>query len=238
MQVEAGGRTLPLVVRRNARATRIILRLAPGADRLLLTLPPGASLTDGLRLATGQRDWIALRLAQRPPPVAFADGAVIPYRGQPHRIHHDRHRRGVARSEAGLEVGGFEVGGLEVGGPAERLAATLRRWLRAEAEADLAARSQTLAARLGRPVGRVRVRDLRSRWGSCSAKGDLSYAWRLILAPDVVRAYVAAHEVAHLACRGHDARFWATVALLQAEADIRTARAWLRTDGPGLFRYG
>jgi hypothetical protein len=220
---------LPLVVRRNPRAARIVLRLAPDAERLLLTLPPGASFADGLRLAYAHRDWIAERLEQRPAPVAFADGAIIPFRGRPHPICHDpARRRGVAAVD----------GMLLIGGGGDRVAATLGRWLRAEARADFDARSRTLARQVGRPVGRIRVREMRSRWGSCSATGDLSYAWRLILAPDEVRAYVAAHEVAHLAWRGHDTRFWAAVAALQPEADIAAARAWLRSHGPALFRYG
>jgi predicted metal-dependent hydrolase len=227
--IDAGGRTLPLVIRRHPRAARIVLRLAPGADRLLLTLPTGASIADGLRLAEAHRDWIADRLARLPAPVPFALGAVIPWRGAPHVVRPDPgRRRRVAVTD----------GALLVGGDPARLAATLGRWLRADALADLEARSRSLAARLGRPVGRVRVKELRSRWGSCARSGDLSYAWRLILAPDAVRQYVAAHEVAHLARPGHDARFWAEVAALVPGDDVAAARRWLRRHGPGLFRYG
>jgi predicted metal-dependent hydrolase len=229
--IEAGGRTLALVVRRRPQAKRIILRLAATDDALVLTLPPAAHLADGLAFAESARARIAHMLDRRPPRVPFADGAVVPVRGEPHLIVAASGPRGVSVAGARLMVGGRE----------ERLAATLGRWLGAEALAELSARSQEKAARLGtgvrRPLGRVRVKEMRTRWGSCSPSGDLNYAWRLILAPVFVLDYVAAHEVAHLAHAGHDRAFWSTCARL-ASADPAPARAWLREQGPALLRYG
>jgi predicted metal-dependent hydrolase len=92
------------------------------------------------------------------------------------------------------------------------------------------------AGRLGRPLGRVSVRDTRSRWGSCSAGGNLSFSWRLILAPEHVLDYVVAHEAAHLVHMNHGARFWGTVASLGV--DVAGGRAWLRRNGEALLRYG
>ena len=60
-------------------------------------------------------------------------------------------------------------------------------------------------------VARVTVRDTKSRWGSCSATGNLSFSWRLIFAPEAVIDYVVAHEVAHLAEMNHGPRFWRLV---------------------------
>jgi predicted metal-dependent hydrolase len=82
----------------------------------------------------------------------------------------------------------------------------------------------------------VTVRDTRSRWGSCSAAGDLSFSWRLVLAPGFVMEYVIAHEVGHLAEMNHGPRFWALVDGLAAEG--WAARRWLSDHGPGLHRYG
>ena len=79
------------------------------------------------------------------------------------------------------------------------------------------------------------LRDTRSRWGSCTAKGDLMFNWRLILAPPPVLDYVAAHEVAHLAQMNHSPAFWAEVArLFPAHLE---ARRWLKTQGSHLHRY-
>src|SRR2546429_157183 len=68
---------------------------------------------------------------------------------------------------------------------------------------DRPRRARLCAARIGRPLTRVGVRDTRSRWGSCSAKGSLSFSWRLVLMPEAVMDYVVAHEVAHLVEMNH-----------------------------------
>jgi predicted metal-dependent hydrolase len=227
--VDVSGRRIALVVRRRARAKRLILRLADD-DALILTLPPRVPLAEAFAFVDGQRAGIAAMLDRRPPRVPFADGAVIPVRGLPHRI--------VAAAGRGVRVEGAT---LLVGGRGDRLAATLGRWLRAQALTEMTARSHATAARLGpgprRPLGRVRVKEMRTRWGSCTPAGDLNYAWRLILAPPDVLDYVCAHEVAHLAHPGHDAAFWSTCARLTA-ADPAPARAWLREEGRTLLRYG
>jgi len=89
---------------------------------------------------------------------------------------------------------------------------------------------------LGCPVGKISVRNQRSRWGSCAPSGNLSFNWRLILTPDWVLDYVVAHEVAHLAVPNHSGAFWHTVDQLTSHAD--NGRAWLRCNGDRLFRYG
>lgn len=225
--VEVEGVRLPVRVRRNARARRVILRVAGSGDGLLLTLPTGVPLADGLALVERERAWIAGRLRVIPPRQPFADGVLIPFLGDPHLIRHRPDRaRGVVRN----------TGAIEVGGEAELLPARLTRWLRSAALRELSERSASKANRLGKPIRGIRVREMRSRWGSCSARGDLSYNWRLVMAPSFVIDYVAAHEVAHLAWRNHGEAFWATVATLTSGVPV--ARRWLRTDGNRLLAYG
>ena len=65
---------------------------------------------------------------------------------------------------------------------------------------------------IGKNVARVGVRDTKSRWGSCSSQGTLSFSWRLVFAPEAVIDYVVAHEVAHLVEMNHGPRFWRLVA--------------------------
>jgi predicted metal-dependent hydrolase len=84
-------------------------------------------------------------------------------------------------------------------------------------------------------IGRVTVRDQKSRWGSCSASGDLSYSWRLIMAPPFILDYVAAHEVAHRLHMNHGPRFWRL--LMTHNPDVRRARAWFKAHGAELHRY-
>ena len=91
------------------------------------------------------------------------------------------------------------------------------------------------AAALGKPHGRITLRDTRSRWGSCTAQGNLMFSWRLIMAPPEILDYVAAHEVAHLVEMNHSDRFWALCTQLCPET--RTHRRWLRAHGPDLLSW-
>jgi predicted metal-dependent hydrolase len=88
---------------------------------------------------------------------------------------------------------------------------------------------------MGVKFHKISVRDQSSRWGSCSASGQLSFSWRLILAPSFVLDYVAAHEVAHLAQMNHGPKFWALVA--RHCLDLEKARVWIRRHGRDLHSY-
>jgi predicted metal-dependent hydrolase len=221
------GREMPLVVRRHPRARRLTLRLPVGHDGVLVIIPERAAFADGVALARKNSAWIADRVEARPGRVAFADGAVFPLRGIEHEIGHLPDAVGRIRAEAGRIL---------IGGAAESLAARLDAWLLQEARRDLAEEVARLASRLDRPVGRIGVRDTRSRWGSCAGSGNLSFSWRLILAPPFVLDYVAAHEVAHLLEMNHGPRFWKLVA--KAVPRLEEAKEWLRNEGSELHRYG
>lgn len=230
------GREMPLVIRRHPRARRLTLRLPVGGDGVVVTIPERAAFADGVALARTNSGWIAERLESRPERVGFCNGAVLPLRGAGHEIRHlpAGSARPHARVHARVTVAD---GRILILGPEAELAARLEGWLRQQARGDLEEHVRRLAPKIGRPVGRIGVRDTRSRWGSCSAVGALSFSWRLILAPSTVLEYVVAHELAHLAERNHGPRFWALVDKLHGEG-VDRARAWLRQDGPGLHRYG
>ena len=206
------------------------LRVDAKTGGVQLTLPRGASRRDGLDFAERHRDWLLRRLADLPPAVPFLDGVEIPYLGAPHLIRHaPEARRGVWR----------EAGEIVVSGGAEFVPRRVTDFLKREAKREIQGRAQAKAELLpakARTLRRVTLRDTRSRWGSCAHSGDLSFSWRLILAPDPVLDYVVAHEVAHLAEMNHGPAFWRLVGRL-ADA-VAEPKAWLRREGAGLHRYG
>ncbi len=104
-----------------------------------------------------------------------------------------------------------------------------------DARQRLTQASERYAAALGKPFGKIAIRDTRSRWGSCSSQGNLMYSWRLIMAPPTVLDYVAAHEAAHLVEMNHSPDYWAVVS--QIYPDYQNQRAWLRENGAILHRY-
>jgi len=110
-----------------------------------------------------------------------------------------------------------------------------------EAEARLAVRELVamLVEEEGPHIGvapkRIQIRDQRSRWGSCSTRGTLSFNWRLVLAPFDVLDYVVVHELCHLREANHSRRFWRLVE--QRRPGWRAQRDWLHEHGPELLAF-
>ena len=125
---------------------------------------------------------------------------------------------------------------LRVSGMPEHIGRRIATFLKKEARADLERLSRLHAGSIKAPIRSISMKDTRSRWGSCSSEGNLSFSWRIVMAPPSVIDYLAAHEVAHLKELNHGPRFWKLTAELTRDAD--TARAWLQKHGPALHRFG
>ena len=225
------GRPVDLSVVRSPRARRFILKVANSAMKIQLTMPARARVTDALDFAHSQSGWIAERIALMPDPVVFAHGAVVPVRGERHRIV----ARSGGRGTVWQEDGG-RLPQLCVAGDPDHLPRRIKDWMKREARGDLDEAVSRYAKVLRVRPRRLSLRDQNSRWGSCSSGGTLSFSWRLVLAPPFVLDYVAAHEVAHMREMNHGARFWAHVERVCPH--MEEARDWLRIHGPELHRYG
>ncbi len=105
--------------------------------------------------------------------------------------------------------------------------------LTAEARKIITERTEQLAEAIGVSYNRISIRHQTSRWGSCSAKGNLNFNCLLILCPDNVRDYVIIHELCHLKEMNHSPEFWAEVA--RYCTDYKERRLWLRHNGADLI---
>ena len=101
-------------------------------------------------------------------------------------------------------------------------------------EAHFHARVSHWAPRLGVTFGRVKVKDQKSRWASCSREGTLNFNWRLTLASSEILDYVVIHELAHRLEMNHSRRFWAHVQ--KHCPDYKVHRRWLNKNGAALYR--
>jgi hypothetical protein len=228
--IELGGQTTPLVVRVDRRARRLIVRVDSRSRTVIVTAPSRRAVPDALRFARENGRWIERRLAKAEVAVGLAPGARCPYRGVPHRVELSGGTRDPVRRVEGREPL------LLVGGDPRHLNRRLTDWLKREARREIETAVARYCALLGKTPGRIRLRDPRSRWGSCSEAGDLSFSWRLILAPPAILDYVAAHECAHLVHLDHSPAFWRTVEMLGP--DPAAARRWFRQHGERLHAIG
>lgn len=88
---------------------------------------------------------------------------------------------------------------------------------------------QEYAARMGVSYGMISIREQKTRWGSCSSKGNLNFNWKLVRMPEQILDYVVVHELAHRIEMNHSAAFWAIVE--QHIPDYRERRMWLKKNG-------
>lgn len=224
-EIELGGRRVPIVLKRHARAKRLTLRMAPDGDEVRITLPQWARSAEAIAFAHARREWLESQMSALPgrnPPIP---GATIRYRGEPLRIEwaEDAPRRPKLDGDS-----------IVLGGPLEGLERRLGKWLERQAltlfEQDV--RHYCEAGSI-EPV-KVAITRAKRRWGSCSTAGCIRMNWRLIQAPDHVRRSVAAHEVAHLVHFDHSPAFHALLHEIY-EGDIRGADGWLKVHGRTLY---
>ena len=106
---------------------------------------------------------------------------------------------------------------------------SLENWLRREARTEIEKHLSVVTARLRQSPCRVYIMGQRTKWGNCSSQRNLSFNWRMIMAPDAVLRYLVTHEPVHLAVPDHSAKFWLTVQSLCR--DTERAKQWLVANG-------
>lgn len=208
---------------RVARARKYILRVRADGS-LRVTVPRGGSRAGALRFVESHLQWIAqerARFESQRAPRCWTPGSVISLRGE----------------QVTIEVVGTVAayGGriVVVPGGTEDLRPLIEANLRTLARETLIPRLHQLAAQHGLSVGRVTIRNQRSRWGSCSGGGRIALNFRLVQMPPTVCDYVLIHELMHIAQPNHGPRFWRMVA--SACPEFRDAERWLKVEGRGLF---
>lgn len=102
-------------------------------------------------------------------------------------------------------------------------------WYRTQAKQVLSERVTWYADKHGYAIPAVKITDAHTRWGSCSARGSVSFAWRLVMAPMPVIDYLVAHELAHLLVKNHSTEFWSKVSLMMPNYEQQIE--WLEING-------
>ncbi|HKT85421.1 MAG TPA: SprT family zinc-dependent metalloprotease [Novosphingobium sp.] len=223
--IDLGGKELPVVIRRLDRARRLTMRLAPDGSEVRISIPRWTRTAEALAFAASRRDWLARQLASLPVAEPLTSGATLRFRGEALVLYHD---------PAASRRPELAEGRLIVGGPELSLQPRLRRWLEGEAREHLGADLAAYCAKAGQAVPPLALSSARRRWGSCAPDGAIRINWRLIMAPDMVRRSVVAHEVAHLVHFDHSPAFHACLADLFG-SDLRPANRWLKTHGRELY---
>jgi predicted metal-dependent hydrolase len=220
------GQTISYVIKRSARAKYVRLEVRPETG-LTVVIPRSYGSGHVPDLLRAKGNWISSKLADygHVQPLSaereLRSGDTIPYLGRYLKVvKRQDHRKadGVKLEKDRLVVSLKSEG--------SRSNSVLERWYRMQAGTLIKERVDKLSSRLGLTYNRLIIRGQKTRWASCSHKGNLSFNWRLVMVAKPVIDYVIIHELTHLKEMNHTKRFWKRVA--EHCPRWREHRKWLK----------
>ena len=214
---------LEIFLRQNSNSRRITLRISALDGKITLTGPNYLDFKEFKIFAESKKSWLKTKMKSFQHPIFVSEGIKIPIIGTEIKIQ----TSDVQRPK--------KVGSILFVSKQKPVSTQVRKYLTEICKIHLDYMCKEFAERLGSKVNKITLRDTRSRWGSCSSDANLMFSWRLIMAPEDISAYVAAHEVAHLKHMNHSEEFWETVEYLFGP--FKKERTWLKQNGSSLHRY-
>lgn len=220
------GKPVCRVIRSRRKTTEVRIE---GSGDVILRVPQRASEKQIRQVLEEKAQWIsrkreeAIRKAQRAVPMT--DGKQITVCGQTYAItviEEDRKQAVVSAQDDKLVI---RTACLKP----DFIEDCVRSWCRKAARPIIYLKVEAYARRLGVTYGRVSIKEQKSRWGSCSSKGNLNFNWKLVLAPPEILDYVVVHELCHLKEMNHSPAFWELVE--QIVPDYKEKRKWLKDNG-------
>lgn len=226
------------VMRSTKRRT---LSLEVGHEGVKARVPERLSETAIRDFVSRKRGWIERNLSKLPAiaaPLKLEDGSMLGLLGKHHPLRINSSVGERPQSVYVDDQGHIVVSVSKSHLPLEQ---SIRRklviWYKKVALQHLAPNVKNRVDKMlgGTDTPKIKVRDYKRRWGSCDHRGNLSFNWRLAMAPETVIEYVIVHEIAHLLEFNHSPRFWKIV---QHEMpDWREQQQWLRHNGSQLYRF-
>jgi predicted metal-dependent hydrolase len=226
-----GDETLIVRVRESARAKTARIIVGPRRP-LEVIVPRGIKDAKVDEFLEEKRSWVERKVAKardiaaRPAQLGLEQPGFVSLTGEALAVE----RKDGQRSMAILRDGRLLVSGPDAGA-----AGAVERWYRREARRRVEDVLDREADRLGLHYHSVGIRDPRTRWGSCSRRGNLSFSWRLVMAPPEILEYVVVHELCHLREPSHQKPFWRM--LEAARPGWHEQARWLREHGQEFHDY-
>jgi predicted metal-dependent hydrolase len=218
---------------RSKHASRLRIRVT--AEAVSVVLPPARSSRDGVDFLRRHERWVVEQLQRARKIISVRRTNIrkpgeLLFRGELVGLSIEQRPHWNASARITHQAGGiYIVGDVQ---DRVRLWKSLENWMRRQARAAIEQEIARLSKLLRRAPNVIYVMGQRTKWGNCSALGNLSFNWRLIMAPEYVLRYVVTHEMVHLAIADHSPKFWLAVQSLCPETE--RARQWLIRNGERL----
>ncbi|MCK5385519.1 MAG: M48 family metallopeptidase [Alphaproteobacteria bacterium] len=217
-------------VKRSKKARRVALRLDPVERIINLVVPEHMPLKTAYNFARQHENWVHKTLEKLPDTISYTHGTILPVFGDQVRLDITTDsalkRTTLKQYDDVLKIKTYQED------PSSRITTHLKKIARAGLS-DIASEKADM---IGKEIKSVKIRDTKSRWGSCSQDGNMSFSWRLMFAPYNSIDYVVAHEVAHLIHMNHSRKFWKLCKELSF--DYENGKRWMKQNGNSLMRYG
>ena len=239
-EIKLGHRIVPYEIRESKRARYVNFRI-DSEKGLEVVIPSGTRIINLDDLLRERQMWILKHLRKFDQIKAnaeqrrFVSGEVLPYLGDDHELDIIQTRKGkyttVARQGKFIRV--RLRASVNSADQTEEIRAALENWFRQQAKEHIKERTAVLAAEHGFEYENVKIRGQRTRWGSCSSKGNLNFNWKLMMIPPAAVDYVIIHELCHLRELNHSAHFWALVQELCP--NYKYWVRWLKEHSPQVY---
>lgn len=199
------GRAIAITLIRTARRT-IQLKIV-ATDRLEIRAPHAMPLDSLRHVVASKQDWLTRHLSQSitPPTQPYPSHIILRGREYP-LLYRDSDRQNLIYQQDHFilsrppATSSLALHGL------------IESYYREYARKLLSAKTEYWATRIGVTYNRITIKSQKTRWGSCSAKGNLNYNWHIICADESLIDYIVIHELCHLRHLDHSAAFWSLVA--------------------------
>lgn len=198
-------------------------------------VPKSLSDTRIQTLISKRAPWIRKKIREaleRPilKPREYVSGETFPYLGKNYRLKVSGGKEASIKLSKGYLCVTTKAKDKD---PEKTIKSLLTRWYREHAGTRLAEKTKRLGDVIGVTPNEIKVRDYKARWGSCSSSGDISYNWRIILAPHPIVDYVVVHELCHLLEHNHSTQYWKHVQ--RYVPNWIDCRNWLKANSDSLF---
>lgn len=217
------------------------LKIVIRNSKVFVIVPQGVSIRIVKDFVNQQKDWIYQQLViyekkLKELKIVLENGATIPFKGEKIQLRIIVHNKKRAIAEYNGKTFWVYVNKELPENEYENIVKEkLQAWYKKEARLYFQEKLDYFAQILGVEYNQLRVKEQKSRWGSCSSKGNINLNWKAILAPETIIDYLIIHELCHLKHLNHSPKFWLTVA--EYYPDYKRARKWLKDNSLVLLHF-
>ena len=235
LNIKIGSTIIPYSIRKSARAKYVSITV--GVDGVKVVAPRGVGDDRIIAVVENKREWIfnkveglKLQNKQLRTERELVSGVKLPFRGEDFTLRVSEYDGRYTRVTIEGELFVVYINkNLPLNKRQEEIRRGLERWYVIQAKEIFHNRLEVYRDKLGLNFNQVRLKNQKTRWGSCSSKGNVNLNWRLVMSPTYIMDYVIVHELCHLKFMNHSHAFWQL--LESIIPDYKVGKLWLKQHG-------